>query len=780
VRRALVFTVAIIASMVMVASADAGACSTITCGVPIAASIGMVGEVDCYQFSGTAGDVVSITESEPTQPQFNACWRLRQPDNSEVATECNGQQNVTLPATGTYTIFVFDNSTGGTGDAIGNYNLGYTVVSDTAVSCAAAIGCGDTVAASISALAESDTYEFTVQAGEIASVTANDAAAGFVTGFELYGPTGASLTKSTNGQRTVVLTEAGTYTIRVFENGDDATGAYNVSFAIVSPTASRCATAVACGDNPTPMISPRTNIDTFEITTSVAAERVRISTTGTGGDFSPCWTVFGAAGVGPTPAGTPTPVCGQADALFPNAGAQVIRVSDAGDDATGSYGLGLLCLTTATPTPTATPTLSATPTVTTTPLESATPTPTLTPTATSETPTPTPTSTPTDTFTPPATDTPTPTLTPTATGETPTPTLSATPSATTTSVVTPSATPHPNPSATPVGPPTGLADPQAAKNAVRCQKVLTSTTGKLIASRLKRLDACATRVLGCVQTKPGEISCNDKAVASCARGIAKLGADEAKMRASIVKACGALSTSDRGSAAGLGFDTTVASCPGVGDVTQLAGCTALRNRCDGDDLMTVAEPRTGELLRLVGTLLEPGACLDDFGGGGAGAGDPKTVGGPVLQCAKAVTRAARTLASARLARTANCVNAVFTCVQAHPGDASCLGKAAVRCDGEAGKIVAAESKFALAINKKCSAVPFGTLAAAGGLDLGGLGGVCTAVGVGPVASLASYQECVRRSHACEAASVLAAAAPRAGEMLLQVQRRLFESFCPAP
>jgi hypothetical protein len=37
-----------------------------------------------------------------------------------------------------------------------------------------------------------------------------------------------------------------------------------------------------------------------------------------------------------------------------------------------------------------------------------------------------------------------------------------------------------------------------------------------------------------------------------------------------------------------------------------------------------------------------------------------------------------------------------------------------------------------------------------------------------------------RSHACDPAAVLAAAAPRAAEMLTQVQRPLLESFCPAP
>ena len=57
---------------------------------------------------------------------------------------------------------------------------------------------------------------------------------------------------------------------------------------------------------------------------------------------------------------------------------------------------------------------------------------------------------------------------------------------------------------------------------------------------------------------------------------------------------------------------------------------------------------------------------------------------------------------------------------------------------------------------------------------------CTALEVGPVSSFGVYQECLRRSHACDTAAAIAAAAPRTEEMLALVQRPLSESFCPAP
>lgn len=718
--------------------ADAGTCASIACGAPVSGSVPL-GASDCRELSGTAGEVVSIAIDSTTGGNFSPRWTLLAPGGGSVgAGSFPDQRELTLPTTGAYTIQVTDNGN----DGAGAYTLTYAVVSDAPSRCAAPIACGATVESALGTASESDTYAFDAEAGEIATITSSETAAGLNACWELYGPSGTSLANACI-QGTVTLPDTGSYTMRVFDNGDNDTGPYALSFAIVSPTASRCAAAIACGQNPTPIISPRTNLDTFALTTTLDSEGVRIITTGAGGAFSPCWTVFADPGAGPTAAGTPTPVCGQGDVLLPHAGTHVIRVSDAGDDATGSYGLGIVCLGTATPSPTGTPTLSATPTLT--------PSPTETPTATSETPTPTATTTPDVTATVTATTTTTPTA-----------------------PVTPTAT------ATPSGPSVGLADPKAAQAAVRCQKTFLGAATKLVTSRVKRLDACTTRVLGCAQTKPGDATCLAAASIACTKGFAKLAGDEIKMRASVARACAALSAVDRGSAAGLGFDVPAGSCAGIGDAGELAGCVATTNRCEADGLMTVAAPRSGELVRVAGAGLEPGACLVDFGGAGLGAGDPKAVGGPVVQCAKALTKSARGLASARLMRTGSCVTQVFTCVQVHPGDDACLAKAAVRCGAQASKIAVAEARMVAGVNKKCLGIPFATLVAETGLDLGARDARCTAVGAGPVSSLAGYEECLRRVHACGVASVLASAAPRAAEMLSQVQRSLFESFCPAP
>src|SRR5689334_9912252 len=201
-------------------------------------------------------------------------------------------------------------------------------------------------------------------------------------------------------------------------------------------------------------------------------------------------------------------------------------------------------------------------------------------------------------------------------------------------------------------------------------------------------------MLACIETKPSDAACRQKASVACGRGLAKLATDGDKMRAAVVKACGVLTPADRGSAVGLGFDAATGVCSDLGqvvsDVVGLATCTAARGRCTADALMTSVEPRAGELLRLAGAVLEPDACVDDFGGNGADLSDPKGIGTDVVKCARALIRAGRTLAATRVARLADCVNAVFGCVQLHQGDAGCLGKASLRCGADVGKIGTAE------------------------------------------------------------------------------------------
>src|SRR5262249_39338808 len=78
-----------------------------------------------------------------------------------------------------------------------------------------------------------------------------------------------------------------------------------------------------------------------------------------------------------------------------------------------------------------------------------------------------------------------------------------------------------------------------------------------------------------------------------------------------------------------------------------------------------------------------------------------------------------------------------------------------------------ESKVAAALAKSCAApgVAAADLIAAAGLGFTGETGLCARSNVTSVATLADVTECVLRRHACTAGHLIAAAEPRAAELL---------------
>ena len=67
--------------------------------------------------------------------------------------------------------------------------------------------------------------------------------------------------------------------------------------------------------------------------------------------------------------------------------------------------------------------------------------------------------------------------------------------------------------------PRGLGDVKAQKAAVKCQKAIDQVGAKLAAGRLKSLDACSTAVLVCLQVKPGDAKCLQKATTKCSKAL---------------------------------------------------------------------------------------------------------------------------------------------------------------------------------------------------------------------------------------------------------------------
>jgi len=203
-------------------------------------------------------------------------------------------------------------------------------------SCASstAISCGVALAGTISVVGETDCFTFTGQAGEVVSIHEDQAGSGVNTCVELHEPGGTSLGFSCGGELERTLTVNGLYTIAVYELGEDATGAYNVSLAVVSDSASNCAGSIACGQTLARTIAVATENDTFRFA-GQTGDAVSITTSETGVGINACWELY-------TPAGTSLDgACGQSVKTLPGPGNYTIRAFDNGNDGIGGYDINL-------------------------------------------------------------------------------------------------------------------------------------------------------------------------------------------------------------------------------------------------------------------------------------------------------------------------------------------------------------------------------------------------------------------------------------------------------
>lgn len=139
----------------------------------------------------------------------------------------------------------------------------------------------------------------------------------------------------------------------------------------------------------------------------------------------------------------------------------------------------------------------------------------------------------------------------------------------------------------------------------------------------------------------------------------------------------------------------------------------------------------------------------------------------ITKCAKALGKAGTKLAAATVARLAACVDAAFTCVQAKPGDAACLAKATTGCAKRFTKAPADEAKLRAAVAKACGApgVDASALRSIVGLGYTTEVPVCGERGVPALDSAGDVADCLVAQHECRAANLVAAAAPRAAELL---------------
>jgi hypothetical protein len=320
----------------------------------------------------------------------------------------------------------------------------------------------------------------------------------------------------------------------------------------------------------------------------------------------------------------------------------------------------------------------------------------------------------------------------------------------------------------------GLGDVKRAKAAVKCQKALGFAGTKFTLDKQKLFAGCIAGLQKCVQEKPGDQRCSTKAADRCRKAVAKIPALEAKLDAAVRKACGApaLAAADLLAVAGVGFAAEASTCaaagvPSLETASDVALCVVRRDECTAERLISLAAPRTRELLELAGIDPADFGCLaTGADGGGQGIADLARAK-KATKCAAGIPKAAATYVKARVNALQSCAQQVAKCVQEKPGDARCLPRAEASCAKQAAKLVGpkgAAAKATAAIAKACAG-DFADVLAAAGVGHGSAASHCSALGVSSLATIGDVAECVVRDHSCRAGQLLDAAIPRALELL---------------
>lgn len=326
---------------------------------------------------------------------------------------------------------------------------------------------------------------------------------------------------------------------------------------------------------------------------------------------------------------------------------------------------------------------------------------------------------------------------------------------------------------------------QTGNPTTACQRDVRRAARSYVDKKLKTLDRCSAAAGQCVQRKPGDPACLAGVRDRCGTMLGKLATEEARLIATVIRRCAGLSNAELFGDDGLAYDDVAASClvrfgRTLTDLTSIAQCLTAEHACRAETLFALQRPRAGELLRLVDVGPDTGGCRADFGGTGVGLGDPKGLGRSIERCTQALVRGGAGFARTRLGAIGRCIDAVFVCVEATPGDAACLARATQRCEREFGKAQREVGKFTLAAGKRCNPIAFAILSDPAGAHLDAVAPLCPSYGIPTVASVGDYVACVVRQHECDVAELVRFESPRAEALLGHVGRTLVDGICPAP
>ena len=142
----------------------------------------------------------------------------------------------------------------------------------------------------------------------------------------------------------------------------------------------------------------------------------------------------------------------------------------------------------------------------------------------------------------------------------------------------------------------------------KCDGALQKAAAKLVTARAQSVQVCSAAVFTCVQTKPGDAGCLEKARAKCAKGTAAVSGLGATFTNAVGKACSKppLEPADLLGPAGLGASALAPACVALGVPTlttsaDVASCLVRGLECRADQLLINEAPRSEELLQIGST-----------------------------------------------------------------------------------------------------------------------------------------------------------------------------------
>ncbi len=278
----------------------------ISYGETITGSISVVGEVDTYTFSGTAGDkvIIRMTESTTGSSEYmEPRIELYNPSGQLIEDSVNSSQTclfLVLPSTGTYTIFASD---GYPGEDDGNYAIFIQRSFDPGL--ADTLSYGETVTSNLSAQGDIDTYVFSGTAGDKVIIRMTESTSGsseyMEPQVELYNPAGELFADSVNSSQThlfLELPETGTFTLLASDSypGEDYG---NYALFIQRSFDPGLADTLSYGETVTSNLSAQGDIDTY-VFSGTAGDKVIIrmteSTSGSSEYMEPQVELYNPAG----------------------------------------------------------------------------------------------------------------------------------------------------------------------------------------------------------------------------------------------------------------------------------------------------------------------------------------------------------------------------------------------------------------------------------------------------------------------------------------------------